>query len=377
MCSLIVLIPLALVAHTHANDLAGRSDNYVDNLLDRALAASPVSLDTDLDKSAFGKPGHLQLSANRPSGTAVRPQSRVGSQPLGAPGRLPFGGVAKSQNHAASTVPQLVSHVPGRLPSRPLSPPQGLFGGPKTVEEVDRSVEFNFPGAISGPDIQAKLAKVLKDEYDFTPDNTIFGTSICPDEINILPGTMCDQAKNYWGTNFRMGGLGGVPFSGKTGFGAFSAHVPDGGNVLVLFGAHVGVTSSGEVGKVLRKGQSAESTSCGAFNAAYSQLLAGGIPDDFDLDMQQSYLRNAIAPSMDRIKKAANPMAELSKVAFEVILKKMTGVSNTGFGPGYLALVGGITLNMPKGYPDYFLPCYFTIQRGEGAPEDLLDKLMK
>jgi len=27
---------------------------------------------------------------------------------------------------------------------------------------------------------------------------------------------------------FHMGGLGGIPFTGKTGFAAFSHHVPDG-----------------------------------------------------------------------------------------------------------------------------------------------------
>merc|ERR1712113_756450 len=49
--------------------------------------------------------------------------------------------------------------------------------------------------------------------------------------------------------------------------------------------------------------------------------------------------------------------------------------ANTKFGSGYLALVGGIQLNMPKGYPDYFLPCHFTIQKRDCAPTDALKRL--
>ena len=35
-----------------------------------------------------------------------------------------------------------------------------------------------------------------------------------------------------------MGGLGGIPFSGKTGFAAFSHHVPDGKSNFVLHREH-------------------------------------------------------------------------------------------------------------------------------------------
>ena len=38
-----------------------------------------------------------------------------------------------------------------------------------------------------------------------------------------------------------MGGLGGLPFTGKTGWGAFSHHVAPGGNIITLFAPHVGI----------------------------------------------------------------------------------------------------------------------------------------
>jgi len=190
--------------------------------------------------------------------------------------------------------------------------------------------------------------------------------------------------KEYWGNKFPMGGIGGAPNAGKTGYGAFSHHVPDNGNVLVLFGPHVGITASGEIGQCLREGQGHDSSSCGACVAAFSQLkggmseggLAAKLLLDLDvLDIQQSMLRRAIAPHVDRINKASNPMAELAKVTYESIEKMMVEIAHTGFGPGYLALVGGIQINMPVGYPDFFMPAYFTIQKQESKPEDILHKL--
>jgi len=51
-----------------------------------------------------------------------------------------------------------------------------------------------------------------------------------------------------------MGGLGGLPFIGKVGFGAYAAHVPKGGNLFVLFAPHVGITPDGTIGKYARDG---------------------------------------------------------------------------------------------------------------------------
>merc|ERR1712224_779917 len=115
----------------------------------------------------------------------------------------------------------------------------------------------------------------------------------------------------------------------------------------------------------------------GACIAAYQQSLSGGAKADMALDMQQSWLREQVAPHVDRIKGAANPMAELAKVSYEAVLKKIKGIVNTSFGSGFLVLVGGVQINMPKGYPDYFMPLHFTIQRRSTSPEDLLASLKK
>jgi hypothetical protein len=259
------------------------------------------------------------------------------------------------------------------------SAPEDLLQSYKTLTTANLNtfnteLYLDFPGALPGPVLHERLTQNLK-QYGFEPDNTILGTSICSDEINSVKGTLVDTMKEYWGENFLLGGIGGAPYVGKTGFGAFSHHVPKNGNVLVLFGPHVGITVDGEVGKCLRDGQSAASTACGACIAAYQQALKGYTGTDMSFDMQQSWLRGQIAPHVDDIKAAKNPMAALAKTSYEAVFKKMMAIANTNFGSGYLALVGGVQINMPKGYPDYFMPLHFTIQRGNSKPEDLLDSL--
>lgn len=72
-----------------------------------------------------------------------------------------------------------------------------------------------------------------------------------------------------------MGGLSGIPFTGKGGFDAFSNHVPENGNLFVLFAPHVGITQDGKIGKFKRHGQNEESTTCGASLGALSLLKNG------------------------------------------------------------------------------------------------------
>merc|ERR1719188_2480617 len=110
------------------------------------------------------------------------------------------------------------------------------------------SLYTNFPGAIPDQAMHDRIVAMLA-EHGFNPTNTLFGTSICPDEINNEPGDIADIMKNHWGAVFPLGGISGAPFVGKTGFGAFSSHVPAHGNVFMFFGPHTAVSESGEVGK--------------------------------------------------------------------------------------------------------------------------------
>ena len=74
------------------------------------------------------------------------------------------------------------------------------------------------------------------------------------------------------GKCFYMGGLAGIPFIGKVGYNAFTSHMPAGGNLVILFSPHVGITKDGEFGKFNRSGQDFQDNACGAAVNAYLWL---------------------------------------------------------------------------------------------------------
>jgi hypothetical protein len=73
-----------------------------------------------------------------------------------------------------------------------------------------------------------------------------------------------------------MAGLAGFPFTGKSGFGAFSSHCPKDGNIVILFAPHVGIDSNGSVGKIKRNGHEDCTSACGAAIHAFEDLLNNG-----------------------------------------------------------------------------------------------------
>merc|ERR1719159_259728 len=160
-----------------------------------------------------------------------------------------------------------------------------------------------------------------------------------------------------------MGGLGGAPFTGTTGFAAFSSHVADEGHILVAFGPHAGISEEGEVGKVLRKGQSCCSAACGAVTGAYNACCMGWKEDPDEVansyDGQMDYIKRWVSPHVDAISKTESPMAALTHQSYDMVKEVMFESVNTKFGDGYLCLLGGITLNLGPKYPDHFFPVTF------------------
>jgi len=237
----------------------------------------------------------------------------------------------------------------------------------------------HFPGALPGHALHGRLRTVLEAQtLGFTPRNTLVGTSVCPDEINNETGDLVDLLKGHWGACFPMGGISGAPFVGKTGFKAFSHHVPENGNVLVVFAPHVAISESGEIGKYLREGQVQHSTACGAVIGAYcacSSMPQGSPPGASELeenDMQMAWIKRQIQPHYARLAQQENPMAALARQSFEMVREKLLNIADTSFGSGHLAIMGGIMINMPKPCDDHFLPCMFTVQRGAETPTDMM-----
>lgn len=147
-------------------------------------------------------------------------------------------------------------------------------------------VQPYYPDAIQASLLVEAFRWYAKLDLGVDEERIALLTSVCSDDLNSmsLPNTQMVGP-------FILGGLDGYPFVGKTGLSAFSHHVPEHGAALLFFGPHVGITGTGEVGKVVRPGQSAASDCCGAAMAGLTKLAAGGItlkdPCDFAVDDYQ------------------------------------------------------------------------------------------
>merc|ERR1719510_2924192 len=97
---------------------------------------------------------------------------------------------------------------------------------------VQGSLNKHFPGFKNNEDLVKFSQAILQVKYGFTNRNTLYGQSIGADEANHVTGELGDQMRHTWGHVFNLGGIGGIPFVGKTGFTAFSHHVPDDGNLF-------------------------------------------------------------------------------------------------------------------------------------------------
>ena len=155
---------------------------------------------------------------------------------------------------------------------------------------------------------QSKVFKLVSrciENKGYSHDKLLVATSCCPDEIN----RDLDREIADMGRAFCMGGLAGFPFVGKTGFGAFMHHVPNGGHMLIVCASHVGIDSHGNVGKLNRVGMEKDSSACGAAIAAYKFCEKHSKPEQLaklcdgdsnmypgfldPLDSQQGYIQKA------------------------------------------------------------------------------------
>lgn len=113
---------------------------------------------------------------------------------------------------------------------------------------VTNLVADHFPGAMSSAEVVEKVTNTLE-KRGYTSENTLYAQSVCPDEINHEKGHLTDLFTQYHGEVFHLGGLAGMPFTGQTGFGAFSQHVPDDGRCFVLMAPHIGLDAHSTFGK--------------------------------------------------------------------------------------------------------------------------------
>ena len=231
-------------------------------------------------------------------------------------------GAAQTQNHVIKIENEQKPEPWTRENSMGWRRTKGSDKPDELSEEAINTLENFFPGAAKGRTVEIHVASQLM-RNSFSEENTLFCDSSCPDEINHDDPsediTMLFQQR--WGSIFPLGGLAGLPFTGKTGWGAFSSHVPKDGNIVLLFAPHVGVDGKGNVGKVLRDGQDCSSSACGAaigaLAAAKSEIKETEFKNGFH-DFQMDCIKHLLEPHADAISKSENEQVALAYKMYEI-----------------------------------------------------------
>ena len=159
---------------------------------------------------------------------------------------------------------------------------------------------------------------------------------------------------------------------GKTGWAAFSSHVPKDGNIVICFAPHVGVDSKGQVGKVHRHGIEGPTTACGAavgaYNAVKADKAAGNLSSAY-LDHQMAVIKHLLVDHVESIQGQENEMVVLAYKMYDIIEKYIEDISDLKFcGPNSkLALIGGIMINCDGKKTDCFLPLKFHVKTPKGS----------
>lgn len=221
------------------------------------------------------------------------------------------------------------------------------------MEQVIKSI---YPQSQEGMAMTLSCINKLRDEHNFDFKKTILGTSVCSDEIVRTATNFRDYLDNE--SPFSLGGLGGFPFTGITGFIAFSGHIPDNGFAIIEYGPHIGVSKNGSVGSVKRSGQASETTCCGALKVSVNKLKdEKSVTADPDLDYQQWKLETAISQNKDAVVSSEDPLVAATDIMYESIderIKHLLKETSTYFKNTTVALVGGIIINTDHGLRDWF-----------------------
>jgi len=244
-----------------------------------------------------------------------------------------------------------------------------------TVSKIDSA----FPGAVTNKEIVKKVSSSLL-KYGYG-NNSLLATSLCCDELS---RPLEKAFAEVYGDNFFMGGLAGFPMGGLTSFGAMASHIPDGGSCLICYGPHVGVSSTGVVGSVERRGRDNGGVCCGSAAAAcgYCLKVRNGECEKADIfsdafDAQQAFVGSMLLEYAERIATAKDTQVELPMALFDAQRKMMTSIISKGCGnvagEGKIAVIGGIQINTPPDVSDYFMPVQFDIFDNKG---NLLESLI-
>lgn len=220
---------------------------------------------------------------------------------------------------------------------------------------IAKYIKNDYPNALEIRSLEQKITSELN-LNGFILSRTIWGTSICSDEIN---NSFNILSRQFVGPGpFRFGGISGLPFTGKTGVTAFASHIPMNGNAFILYGPHIGVSKKGDIGKILRQRQDSNSTCCGSLIAGLNAISSSeGFETDPVHDHQQHVVVNMLSPKKEEILAATNTIKQTTEVAYnhikDEISRLIKNATNIPTGTK-VYLMGGILINTDFDKEDWF-----------------------
>jgi hypothetical protein len=220
------------------------------------------------------------------------------------------------------------------------------------MQEIIRNL---FPKASTWPEITREYLHKLSAEYQIPLSKVLFASCICPDELNY-------RATNFnhsFPQAFYLGGLGGIPYTGKTGMAAYASHVPEDGASFIFYGPHVGISKDGTIGVIHREHQHTSTYSCGALLSVLEHMKKD-IPFDWSStnfeDLQARVIEKLLHNHKDRIFESDQYVLEAVKIMFEVsscMLRQFVVESEEAFPCKHVFLLGGIMINTDAGLENY------------------------
>ena len=141
------------------------------------------------------------------------------------------------------------------------------------------TVRQTYPNAVLAETFGTRCATFIESLCGYPPGDVITAACICSDDKNasIFPDNTFGQyptSLQQFSGPFFAGGIGGYPFPGIVGLFAWMSHVTETGALFIYVHPHIGITKSGQVGYMKRRGQAGNlSQTCGAVNAAQGRIV--------------------------------------------------------------------------------------------------------
>lgn len=225
----------------------------------------------------------------------------------------------------------------------------------KNLYNMNQHILKYFPKAEPWSEVTEKYLGKIFSDYNVPKEKILYASCICPDELNYT----ATNFNGHFRQGFYLGGLSGIPYTGKTGMAAYASHVPADGASFIYFGPHVGISNDGSIGHVLRENQHEHTFSCGSLISVLERMRRNHVFDwstnNFE-DLQARVIEKLLHNHNDRIFQAESDVMEALRILYyvsECLLRQFIIESKTTFATPHIFLLGGVIINGDAGEENF------------------------